>query len=220
MNLLEKENVYDSYCSISDEFSTTRVRIWNCVKVFLDSLESYTTLLEIGCGNGKNLLYRKDLNTIGTDFVPNMVNICISRGINSILANALQLPFSNNSIENAISVAVFHHLSTDERRKQALLEMIRIIKVGGRGLLVVWAVEQEESIKSTHSALRKTEIKAGDNFIRWHGHHNNTDTARAQRFYYFYDKNSFIDYINIENIRHDKIYCEKGNWVLEFTKVY
>lgn len=217
MNSVEKETVYDSYSSISDDFDSTRIRVWPCVKNFINSLESYSTLLEVGCGNGKNLLYRKDLVTLGTDFVPNMVSISSKKGINCVLANALELPFSNDSIDNVISVAVFHHLSTEERRILALQEMIRVMKPGGRGLLVVWAYEQELNSKKTSV---KHSIKKGDNMIRWHGKGNTSDVSKAHRYYYFYDKDSFTKYIQIDNIRHDKIYWESGNWILEFTKIH
>ena len=216
MNSLEKEKVFDSYSTISDDFNSTRIKVWPCVSTFLDSLSQYSTLLEIGCGNGKNLLYRKDLNCIGTDFVPNMVSITSKKGIPCILANALQLPFSNNSIDNAISVAVFHHLSSEERRKEAFLEMIRVMKIGGRGLLVVWAFEQQLNNSKTNI---KHPIQKGDNMIRWHGKGNTSDVSKAHRYYYFYDKDAFTKYIQLDCIQHNKIYWESGNWILEFTKI-
>ena len=215
MNSIEKEKVFDSYSNISNDFDITRIRVWPCVRNFMDSLESYSQVLEIGCGNGKNLLYRKDLNSIGTDFVPNMVSICSSKGISCLQANALQLPFLDNTFDHVISIAVFHHLSTEERRIQAFKEMIRVMKSGGRGLLVVWAYEQQYNNEKT---AIKHPIDKGDNLIRWHGNGNTSDVSKAHRYYYFYDKESFTKYIDIDLIIHNKVFWESGNWILDFTK--
>ncbi len=216
MNTLEKERVYDAYCTISDDFSSTRYSVWNCVKNFLDPIPNLSSLLEIGCGNGKNLLYRKDLVPMGTDFVPNMVSICHKRGLQCLQANALSLPFRDNSFDYTMSIAVFHHLSTDERRKQALEEMVRVTKPSGRGLLAVWAYEQENEGKKTAVSHK---IEKGDNLIRWHGKGNMSDVSKAHRYYYFYDKETFLDYIKVPNIQYNNIYWESGNWILDFTKI-
>ncbi|XP_023549869.1 alkylated DNA repair protein alkB homolog 8-like isoform X2 [Cucurbita pepo subsp. pepo] len=44
----------------------------------------------------------------------------------------------------AISIAVLHHLSTENRRKKAIEELLRVVKKGGLVLITVWAVEQED----------------------------------------------------------------------------
>ncbi|OMO85742.1 Methyltransferase type 11 [Corchorus capsularis] len=44
----------------------------------------------------------------------------------------------------AISIAVLHHLSTENRRKKAIEELVRVVKKGGLVLITVWAVEQED----------------------------------------------------------------------------
>ena len=41
-----------------------------------------------------------------------------------------------------ISIAVIHHFSTPERRKEAIAELLRIVKPGGKVLIFVWAMEQ------------------------------------------------------------------------------
>jgi SAM-dependent methyltransferase len=46
--------------------------------------------------------------------------------------------------DSVISVAVVHHFSTDSLRVQALAEMHRVLRTGGRLLVYVWAYEQQE----------------------------------------------------------------------------
>jgi SAM-dependent methyltransferase len=46
--------------------------------------------------------------------------------------------------DSVISIAVIHHFSTKTLRIEAIKEMHRILKVGGKVLIYVWAFEQEE----------------------------------------------------------------------------
>lgn len=41
-----------------------------------------------------------------------------------------------------ISIAVLHHLATPERRLKALIEINRVLSIGGQALVYVWAKEQ------------------------------------------------------------------------------
>ncbi len=69
----------------------------------------------------------------------------------SLVADTLDLPHADSSFDFAISVAVIHHLSTSERRVQAIKSLLRAIKprsngsAGGRILVFVWALEQGTS---------------------------------------------------------------------------
>jgi SAM-dependent methyltransferase len=73
--------------------------------------------------------------------------------------NCLTLPFKNQVFDVVISIAVIHHFSTEKHRLRALkgtslsynnphiyaLEIVRVIKPGGKMLIYVWAMEQEVS---------------------------------------------------------------------------
>ena len=56
-----------------------------------------------------------------------------------------------------ISIAVIHHFSTKTLRLAAISEFYRILKVGGRVLIYVWAYEQENKV-----------FKTQDVFVAWH----------------------------------------------------
>ncbi|KAK6024579.1 methyltransferase domain protein [Ostertagia ostertagi] len=59
-----------------------------------------------------------------------------------LLADALTLPFRDNTADAVLNVSVLHHLSTATRRKAALEECARCLRPGGRMLAYVWAYEQ------------------------------------------------------------------------------
>ena len=206
---VEYHNVLNTYENIYSEFDKTRHHVWPCVRTFIDKISTDGNLLEIGCGNGKNLTYRENIVRKGIDFVPNFVKLCIGRGLDVSLGNAIDLQFPEESFDNCISIAVFHHLSSEERRIKALREMFRVLKTGGSGLVVCWAYEQ--SYEDTDSGISRS-IKRGDQFISWKAAANN------DRYYHCYDKDSFEKYTGCINVSRKKIWWQKGNWILEFTK--
>ncbi|PWN23877.1 S-adenosyl-L-methionine-dependent methyltransferase [Microstroma glucosiphilum] len=70
------------------------------------------------------------------------------------VGDALSTGFRSRSFDYAISIATIHHLSTRQRRKESISELIRLIRPasvgehtdsGGRGrfLVYVWALEQK-----------------------------------------------------------------------------
>ena len=54
----------------------------------------------------------------------------------------LSLPLRDESVDAALSIAVIHHIATAERRVRALRELSRVLRVGGRVIISVWAMEQ------------------------------------------------------------------------------
>lgn len=67
------------------------------------------------------------------------------------MADTLTLPHQNERFDFGISIAVIHHLSSRDRRVEAIKEIVRVLKkpYGGSGagqaLLFVWALEQKNS---------------------------------------------------------------------------
>ena len=75
-----------------------------------------------------------------------------------MLCDNLNLPFRDESLDAVLSVAVIHHVATAERRVRALRELARVIRVGGRVMISVWAMEQRHR-KVRHFSLERTTIK-------------------------------------------------------------
>lgn len=59
------------------------------------------------------------------------------------MCDNLSLPFRDESFDAVLSVAVVHHFATTERRVCALRELARILRIGGRLIISVWAMEQQ-----------------------------------------------------------------------------
>ncbi|XP_056122184.1 alkylated DNA repair protein alkB homolog 8 [Rhinichthys klamathensis goyatoka] len=140
---LESQYVHQVYEEISSHFSSTRHSPWPQVRDFLLSLPPGSVLADIGCGNGKYLGINPKVMSVGCDRSANLVQICTERGHEGFVSDALSVPLRSGSCDACISIAVIHHFSTQERRQAAVRELIRLLKVGGRALIYVWAMEQE-----------------------------------------------------------------------------
>ena len=217
---IEHHFVHTFYNRNYDNFSDTRKNIWPCVQNYIDKQSPNQNIFEIGCGNGKNLLYAKNSGhrVTGIDLCSKFVKICKDSGLdNTHLDSCLRQSFIDNQFDCVLSIAVFHHLSTEEHRTKALENMINVIKTGGSGFLTVWAFEQPSNTKK--------KFKIGDNMVKWNRPYDDENNVRKyevfDRYYYVYTEQMFLDYLNQFNDRIEvtKIFNEYGNWVCEFKKI-
>ena len=202
----EKHYVNDVYDSIAEDFSRTRTSVWEHVKLFIESIKQDSYCIDIGCGNGKNI-YRTDINMIGVDMCDKFVNMCNDMDKRAYKMDCCELSFDDNVFDAAISIAVFHHLTTCERRLNALSEMIRVLKPQGLGLISLWSLENQS----------KQSFIKGDNMVSWK-HSKNGITF--DRYYYIFDEKTLDDYLlNFMNeIRIINKYNDRGNWYIIFQK--
>ena len=166
---IEKRYVHESYDKIPELFDNTRQYTWPKVREFSKSLKTNSLILDAGCGNGRNLNIRKDCHYIGSDVTPGLINISRKKA-ECVLCNVLKMPFKDNSFDAVLSIAVIHHLSTEYRRIQAIREMTRVLKIGGKMLIYVWAKEQPRFQKYSQQDImvpwkcRKTGKKICDRY--------------------------------------------------------
>jgi ubiquinone/menaquinone biosynthesis C-methylase UbiE len=180
----EQKYVYDVYESIAPHFSHTRKTLWPGVVRFLRSCarKGPHTVLDVGCGNGKYLWgvsegkkEKESLSKgliVGVDVSAKLVRLTQSKatsrsgssssGIQPELCvcDNLRLPFRGQLFDYALSVAVIHHLATEERRIQAVREILRVLRPGGSLLVYVWSFEQGGRVKGKAPASQ-------DALVRW-----------------------------------------------------
>ena len=191
------ESVYNT---IASDFNTKRFSVWKCVRTFLDSLESNTKLLEIGCGNGKNMLYRSDIVAVGIDISEEQISICKSKNLDVEKANMTMLPFNDNSFDNIICIATYHHLDNNDDRKKALQEMYRVLKPNGKVLLTVWAMEQDEK--------SKRRFTDSDSMVSW-----KLGNSIHYRYYHIYSEGMLEKEVKqLSNFTIESVNYEYGNW--------
>ncbi|KAM6946007.1 tRNA (carboxymethyluridine(34)-5-O)-methyltransferase alkbh8 [Aplochiton taeniatus] len=140
---LEAEYVHRVYDAIAGHFSSTRHSPWPRVGHFLSALRPGSVLADVGCGNGKYLGVNPEVVAVGCDRSSPLVQICLDRGHQAFVSDALSVPLRSAMCDACISIAVIHHFSTQERREAAVTELVRLLRPGGRALIYVWALEQE-----------------------------------------------------------------------------
>lgn len=139
---------HSDYDSIAFQFHRTRHALWPGVVQFLESIAPGSTILDVGCGNGKYLSLRSNDCTVhGCDASPELVKIARENHPNThvIEANALKLPYKDNAFDAVMSVAVLHHMKTPEDRSTFISELQRVLKPNGRLLVTVWATSARKS---------------------------------------------------------------------------
>ena len=197
---IEEINVKNVYNKIAKEFSDTRYRPWTCVESFLDNVAVGCKIGDIGCGNGKNMKYRVDCENYGCDFSEELVKICKGDGLDVVYGDILSVPFEDKQFDYTICIAVIHHLSTPEKRKKAIDEVMRVTKKGGKALILVWALEQPENSR------RKFEKQ--DNMVTWKDKQGN---LLGERYYYVFKKGELENLVN-DSVTIIESFYELGNW--------
>ncbi|XP_069017412.1 probable tRNA methyltransferase 9B [Embiotoca jacksoni] len=140
---LERDHVHSVYDKIAPYFNDSRYKAWPKVRQFLLDLQPGSIVADIGCGNGKYLHINKDVFKMGCDVCRPLVDFAWSQGHEVQMCDGLHLPYRDSCFDAVLSIAVIHHLSTKERRIRAIKEMARTLRVGGRIMIYVWAMEQK-----------------------------------------------------------------------------
>jgi alkylated DNA repair protein alkB family protein 8 len=155
--------VHALYDAIAEHFSHTRHAPWPRVAAFLAALPPGSTVLDVGCGNGKYMRTRADVAVVGCDRSAPLAAIAAGRGHNALVADALALPFRTGCADAVLCVAVLHHLSSAHRRLAALAEALRVAAPrGGTLFLQAWAAEQGAGSRRDFSGA-----PGGDALVPW-----------------------------------------------------
>ncbi|KAF8931332.1 Alkylated DNA repair protein alkB 8 [Haplosporangium gracile] len=155
----EQQYVHSVYQAIAPHFSATRYKPWPVVEEFLKTMPTGYVGADVGCGNGKYIGVNDKLFMIGSDRSSNLISICGERGHEAMVCDGLALPYRPQFFDFAISIAVIHHFISPERRVAAIEEILRIVRVGGRVLIFVWALEQ--------AGRRDFDKETQDVFVPW-----------------------------------------------------
>ncbi len=199
------------YNVIADDFSKTRYKAWPAVADFIDTFKRNSINADIGCGNGKNILYRPELKFKGMDITPEFVKICNQRNLDVVEGNILSIPFQSNFFDNVICIAVLHHLENKEDRINAICQLLRITKSSGKIMIYVWAFEQpSESKRQFDTQDEMVSFKKRDGTIYY-------------RYYHLYKQNELEQEINCAILKSNlnviiKSGYERGNWYVIIEK--
>jgi len=115
-----------------------------------------------------------------------------------------------------ISIAAIHHLSSHERRCEALREMIRVTRPGGLILVFAWALEQPQtsSLYKHHLQYLDPDNKQ-DVLVPWK---NKLDGVTHLRYYHLFREGELKSLADPEAVVIEKSGYDKDNWYVIYRK--
>jgi ubiquinone/menaquinone biosynthesis C-methylase UbiE len=206
------------YDLIAGEFSQTRGFLWEELKKFKDLIKDGEKVLDLGCGNGRllKILQDKKIEYIGVDSSRKLIEIAKEKHPNFqfLVADALSLPFLENSFDKVFSISVFHHIPSEELRLQFLKEIKRILKPKGILILTVWNLWQKRYflliLKFTLLKLFfRSKLDFKDIFIPW--------GKKIDRYFHCFTKSeieSLIKKVNLKILNSGKLKSQSGRYHL------
>jgi tRNA (uracil-5-)-methyltransferase TRM9 len=234
----ERDNVHTVYEQIATHFSSTRYKVqacpvirftqhcltnalqpWPVISAYVSNFPPGSLGIDVGCGNGKNLSINQDVHFIASDRSPSLVKIAASNHPHDVVvADILDLPYSQGRFDFAICIAVVHHLSTHERRMaaiQAVLEPLKPRNLSGENdligtaLIFVWALEQKDSRRGWDAGDEQNVMVP---WVLKSGGTVNAPEKVFNRYYHLYRKNELEECIREAGGEVVQSGYEKDNW--------
>lgn len=173
---MNQEKIWDT---IADSWHHLRQKQFQPVKDFQERYKIQGKILEIGCGNARNLipLAQKNIECHGVDFSQKMITKAESytkkHNVKIYLkkADMRKLPYKNEYFNYVLHIASLHHLESEQELLQALNEAKRILKKNGLILLTVWNKLQLKFL-----------LKRRHTFIPWR-----VKGTEHKRYYHLFD---------------------------------
>lgn len=132
------------YNTIAQSFSDTRKRAYDLSALTAD-VQSGESVLDVGCGNARLLdALPVGVQYTGCDTSERMIAVAQNRhvlrlpNIQFVMGDILSLPFPPASFDYVFALAVLHHIPSVRLRQQAVRELARVVKPGGRVVITVW----------------------------------------------------------------------------------
>jgi ubiquinone/menaquinone biosynthesis C-methylase UbiE len=179
MKKLSQKQVWNK---IAEDWKKFRERYIKEVEDFVRDCSG--SLLDLGCGSGRHFIKKEGLKIYGVDFSEEMIKLAGKNAKTKKINVELKLmqnekiPYFKEFFDNIICVAVLHCVETREGRKKLLSEMKRVLKPGGRALILVW-----------NSKYGRVKNKGKEAIIPW-----TTGGNKLERYYYLY---------NLEELKED-----------------
>ena len=189
-------NLKDVYDQIAPGWYNFRHR--SIFKTELEELASKWQkgkLINLGCGHGPDFLPFKDTFELhGVDFSIEMLKLATKYAgkykfkVNLSQADIRQLPYPDNTFDCAISAATYHHVSGEEERLEAFIELKRVLKPGGEAFITVWNKWQPAFW-----------FKSKDAYIPWHKKDNTL--ARYYHLFSYYELEKLVKKARFEILK-------------------
>jgi ubiquinone/menaquinone biosynthesis C-methylase UbiE len=175
------------YNQIANAFSDSRAFMWEELIPLAKYVQAGEKVLDLGCGNGRlfSMLKEKKVDYLGVDSSDKILEIAKEKhgqeGAKFLVVEALELPFPESYFSKIFSIAVLHHIPSEEFRLKFLSEIKRVLKPNGLLILTVWNLRKNYLLLLKYTILKiigKSELDSGDVLYSWRDSEGKTVVQR------------------------------------------
>ncbi|KAI5633618.1 2OG-Fe(II) oxygenase superfamily domain-containing protein [Phthorimaea operculella] len=137
---LEELHVHQVYEQIAGHFSSTRHKPWPKVVEFMENVPPGAIVLDLGCGNGKNILRRGDIWQVAGERSSGLLSECKQHIQDIPYADCVRLDLLHTGLRGGcadviICIAVIHHFSSKHVQDIPYADCVRLdlLQTGLRG---------------------------------------------------------------------------------------
>lgn len=189
MDFIQKTR--DDYNKIARHFARTRQGSWSEFNQFKSFIKDGQRVLDWGCGNGRLLLFLKelDISYFGVDQSQSLLKLAkkqfaesIKKGKAKFFCTAFkEKKFNDDYFDLVFMIASFHHLPDKKSRLKLLKKTYKEMKPGAYLLMTVW------NLKSEWAKAKKDWKKLGENdfLVPWK---NQGSVVEVERYYHHFEK--------------------------------
>ncbi|MCK4444672.1 MAG: class I SAM-dependent methyltransferase [Thermoplasmata archaeon] len=217
-----RETVRQTFEAIAEHFDKTRYKPWPETVEYVESLPERSRVLDIGCGNGRNMILPRRLGheVVGIDFSMNLLKIAqeklemreLDEETHLLGGDAAIMPLKDDTFDSALYIATLHHIPSEEDRLRSLKDLKRCLKPGGTALISVWALDQP---KFEDLLEKKSEDpNYADTFLPW----TRSDGKVFQRFYHLFEKDELRGLVMRSGLEIENYFFSSDNYFARVIK--
>jgi tRNA (uracil-5-)-methyltransferase TRM9 len=212
-SILEKTK--ENYNLIAKEFSATRREIWEELKFLFKDLKEGEKVLDLGCGNGRwyKVFKEKKVDYFGLDNSEKLIEIAKENFPDAkfFVGDALNLPFQDDFFDKVYSIALLHHIPSEDFRIKVLKEAKRVLKPGGILILTCWRIHRLREILALlkYTLLKiigRSKLDFKDFFVPW--------GKKMLRYYHFFTQReleNLVKKVGFEILESGVVKNKRGN---------
>lgn len=175
------------YNRIAKHFSDTRSWIWDDFVPLKQYVKEGDRVLDLACGNGRLYLLLKDLSIsyLGVDYSEELLKQAREKfpELEFKYGEMTDIPVEGREFDVVFCLAAFHHLPDSTTRQKALREMRRVLKPGGRLVMINWNIDSDWGKKKLASGDWKLGKDEREIIVPWK---NQAGEVIGDRYYYAY----------------------------------
>lgn len=205
MGKKNKQKIYEeskrSHNLIAEDYARTRAYPGKDLSKLSEYVQEGNKVLDLGCGNGYLFepFKQRNIEYTGVDISPKLISIAKRRyqkqGYKNEpvfkTADALDLPFSDESFDKVYSISMLHNIPFRKNRERCLREAKRVLKYKGIIIIRVWNLWKIRKFLGSilgYSFLRVFKpwsLEFKDVFIPWK---NSEGKPLAQRYFHCFSR--------------------------------